>query len=925
MRRRALRSASMQDRILKLLRRRDYVPADARQLRADLDLASRHARRLKRELEELERRGEIARIKGDRYVLPREADLVPGRIQIMRQGRGFLLPDEAGLGEIAIRSTDTGTALHDDRVLVRRNVRPLGRRAQEEHTETGVVVRVLERRRTQLVGTLKRGREFLRVVPDDPRMHHDVLVPPARDVGREPRDGDKVVVELGTWKSPNASPTGTITEVLGPPTAEGVDMLSVLRQYDLALKFPRKVLAEVRRFDTEVTRRDLKGRRDCRDAPVITIDPADAKDFDDAFSLERTRSKRWKLCVHIADVSHYVKPGSALDEEARKRGNSTYLVDRVVPMLPEALSNELCSLKPNVERLSKCVEFLLADDGGVLRSRCYPAVIRSRRRYSYEQAMEVLSSSKGDELDRMLEDAGRLAQKIRKSRFRAGSLELDFPESKIRLDDRGRIERIDRVENDESHQLVEEFMLLTNEAVATRLMRQRRPALYRVHEPPSPDRLDGYRQEVLGHDIPCGDLEKPGEVKKLLRRLRDSPLGPALRIGLLKSLMRARYAVEALGHYGLAKSKYTHFTSPIRRYADLIVHRVLFDELDENPGVMKETADHISATERNSADAERDSKSVKLQAYLLDQLRSGRPQRYSALVTDVRNFGFFVDVSELGMSGLVPLSSLEDDFYEFDPAKILVRGRRTRRVIRLGDSVDVEIAKVDSIKKRMDFRLVEQAKPAKAKRSAKTRTGSERRGRSSTELRRRSKAGRKDDRPAKAESSRKDRSARSAGGGAGTKSKARKRDEQPTKAATTRKKRTTRSEGDGENSKPKKRRKSKQPTKSNPKRKKRMDRARLKKERAAAKPKADEKPERRRKAKPSTKKRTKSSGSDRPTAKGGKGAKRSKGGKGPAADSSPVRKRKASRRKGKDSAKRKAERTADKPSPRKKRRQGHGA
>ena len=730
----------MQERVLKLLRRKDYVPANASQLLKALKLQATQARRLLRELEELERRGEVARIKGDRYVMPGEADLVPGRIQITRKGRGFLLPDDPGLGEIAVRSADTGVAMHDDRVLVRRDVRPRGKRSKENPADTGVVVRVLERRRAQIVGTLKSGRPFLRVVPDDPRMVHDIMVPPARDVGRKARDGDKVVVELGKWDSPHASPQGTITEVLGPPTGEGVDMLSVLRQYDLPLKFPRKVLQEARRFGAEITRRDLKGRKDCREASVITIDPADAKDFDDAFSLERVDPKRWRLCVHIADVSHYVKPGSALDDEARKRGNSTYLVDRVIPMLPEALSNELCSLKPEVERLTKCVDFLISTDGKVQRTRFYPAVIDSQRRYSYEEALAVLRGKAGDGLDRMLQDAGRLAQKIRKRRFKAGSLELDFPESKIRLDERGRIARIDFVENDESHQLIEEFMLLANEAVAGRLMKQKRSTLYRVHEPPSPERLQGYREDVLGRDVECGNLETPGEVQKLLRRLEGLVIGPALKIGLLRSLMRARYAAEPLGHYGLAKEKYTHFTSPIRRYTDLVVHRTLFEDLDESQVAMKELADHLSATERNSADAERDSKTVKLYAYLLAQLKSGKPKRYTALVTDVRNFGFFVDISELGLSGVVPLSSLDDDFYEFDAAKARVRGRRNRRVIKLGDRVEVEIAEVDTAMKRLDFRLAEPPKEKPAK-SAQRRQVKGKRVKGSTT--RRKRAGRK--------------------------------------------------------------------------------------------------------------------------------------------------------------------------------------
>ncbi|NNC89170.1 MAG: ribonuclease R [Akkermansiaceae bacterium] len=696
----------MEEDLLNLLGRKDYVPADVPELLGALKLPAAKKRTLQKTLKQLERAGEVVRIKDARYVLPEEADLIPGRIQITRQGRGFLLPDAPGLGEIAIPASQTGIALHDDHVLVRRDVRPRGMRSKPDDPDTGSVVRVLARRRTRIVGTLRSSERFHYVVPDDSRMQKDIYVPPARDVGREAQSGDKVVVELGEWESRHTNPEGVIVEVLGPPTAEGVDMLAILRHYDLPLQFPPKVLQEVRRFGSEVGERDLAGRTDCRDHPVVTIDPEDAKDFDDAFSLERSGSKRWKLRVHIADVSHYVSPGSVLDVEARKRGNSTYLVDRVVPMLPEALSNELCSLKPRVDRLTKCVEFLINDDGKVVRSRCYPAVIHSRRRFSYEAAMEVMEGSPGDDIEEMLQQADRLAQKIRRRRFKDGSLELDFPESKIRLDDRGRVADIVRVEYDRSHQLIEEFMLLANEAVAGRLMKLKQPSIYRVHENPDPSRLKEYREEVLSHNVPCGNLEKTAEVQKLLRKLGELAIGPALKIGFLKSLMRARYAVEPLGHYGLAKDKYTHFTSPIRRYADLVVHRSLFEDRSGKKASLKETADHISATERNSADAERDSKSVKLYAYLQAQIKSGKPRRYEALVTDVRNFGIFIDVIDLGMGGLVPLSLLNDDFYEFDATRVRVHGRRTRRTIGLGDRLEVEVAKVDPLKKQVDFRLV---------------------------------------------------------------------------------------------------------------------------------------------------------------------------------------------------------------------------
>jgi ribonuclease R len=698
----------MEETILNLLQRRDYRPLNAAELLAALRWPRQRRRELEHELHRLERNGQIARIKqGNRYALPLEADLVPGRIRVNRQGVGFVQPDEPTLPEIRVPQDATATSMHGDHVLVRRDVSPRFRPHQRAGEVTGRVVRVLERARTQLVGTLQRGRQFLFVVPDDPRIPQDIYVPPPRDLGRAPQIGDKVVVELLHWQSRHTNPEGQIIEVLGPPDAEGVDMLAVIRNYNLPLHFPRKVLHEAASFGQSIVATDLSGRVDCRSHPVITIDPEDAKDFDDAICLQRADHNQWKLWVHIADVSHYVKPGTALDAEAARRGNSTYLVDRVVPMLPEALSNELCSLKPNVDRLTKCVEFLLSDDGRVLKTRFYPAAIHSQRRHHYEEVLGILQQPPRGTLDKMLHEANNLAQQIRRARFHAGSLDLDFPETKILLDDRGRVAGFEKVENDISHQLIEEFMLLANEAVATRLKAMNRPAPYRIHEPPDDKRLEEYREEILAHCIPCGHLNNRREVQKLLQKLGALPIGPALKIGFLRSLMRARYALEPLGHYGLAKKNYTHFTSPIRRYADLLVHRALFEPPSRRISTqsLKEVVDHISGTERNSDDAERDSRDVKLFSFLRGQLDSSHPPRYDALVTDVRNFGFFVDVQPLGLSGLVPVSGLDDDFYVFEPTRGQLIGRRTRRLFKLGDRVEVQVAKVDTFKRQVDFRL----------------------------------------------------------------------------------------------------------------------------------------------------------------------------------------------------------------------------
>ncbi len=698
----------MEDKILNLLRRRNYTPLNAAEMWTKLGLTKPQQKQFEQVLAQMERRGQVARIKeGTRYALPIEADLVPGRIRMNRAGVGFLQPDDPKIPAIRVPPDATATAMHGDHVLVRRDVVARVRARQAPEEVTGRVVRVLEPARTQLVGTLQRGRQFLYVIPDDPRITHDIYVPPPSDVGRPAREGDKVVVELCEWKSRHANPEGEVIEVLGPPDAEGVDMLSVIRQYNLDLHFPKKVLQEANSFGHEVNPADLAGRTDCRSHLVVTIDPEDAKDFDDAICLQRAGNGHWKLWVHIADVSHYVKPGTALDQEAAQRGNSTYLVDRVIPMLPEALSNELCSLKPQVNRLTKCVEFLLSADGQVLKTQFYSAIIRSQCRYSYPEVFAILQKQPRDANQQMLHDANALAQKIRRARFKAGSLDLDFPETKIRLDDRGRVLRIEKVENDISHQLIEEYMLLANEAVAGRLMSLNRPAIYRIHEPPDEKRLQEYREDVLSHHIPCANLSNRHEVQRLLQKLNTLAIGQALKIGFLKSLMRARYAVEPLGHYGLAKKKYTHFTSPIRRYADLIVHRALFQPPGQRvaAGSLKEVADTISETERNSADAERDSRDVKMFAFLIAQLKAARPPVYPALVTDVRNFGFFVDVPGLSMSGLVPLSGLSDDFYQFDSTRSQLLGRRTRRVFKLGDKVEVQIAKVDTFKRQVDFKL----------------------------------------------------------------------------------------------------------------------------------------------------------------------------------------------------------------------------
>jgi len=698
----------MKNSILRALGHPCYAPSTFPQLLDSLKVTAQQEGLLKKALCELQRLGKIIRTSQNHYVLERDRDLILGKIQITPQGRGFVIPENSSSAEMEISAGKTGTALNGDRVLVRchesgKNGRPP--QQGKKNAPFATVVRVIERHRVQFVGSVERRNQDYFVVPDDPRIHREIFVGSPQNNRCQFKSGDKVVVQIRDWKSPNQSPKGVVTECLGKPDRKGVDMLCVLRQHNLPSKMPADVLREANGFGSKVPQEDLKDRVDCRDHMVVTIDPADAKDFDDAFSLQPAGRGRWKLWIHIADVSHYVKPGSALDREARKRGNSTYLVDRVIPMLPEELSNHLCSLVPRIDRLTKCVEFLLTDSGRVLKSRFYSAVIHSKRRYTYEEAMSVLSSPAIGSFAQMLHQANHLAQRIRQRRIQSGALNLDFAETKINLDEQGRVSSIEQVDYDASHQLIEELMLLANEAVASRLRKLKRPSIHRVHEKPEASRLGKFRAEVASHGIRCGNLEKPGEANQLFQRIKDVAVGPVLRIGFLKSLMKARYAAEPLGHYGLAKASYTHFTSPIRRYADLVVHRSLFDEQDTQL-CMSDIAEHISATERNSNEAEVYSRNTKLFAFLQHQLRSREQEQYTALITGVRPNGLFVEVSKLGLRGMVPVSQLKDDAYQFDASKSELRGRRQGKALRLGGEIPVKVANVDTEVNRIDFCLV---------------------------------------------------------------------------------------------------------------------------------------------------------------------------------------------------------------------------
>jgi ribonuclease R len=712
-------SQPLREQILRLLRAPKYRPLDSVELGKALGRKSGVRMNLNAVLRELEQAGEIARIRKNRYVLPSEADLVTGTIHVHQAGFAFLPREKPGEQDLFIAAENTGTAMHGDRVVARiTRDEPYARARSGQGRAEGRVIRVLERAHDSLVGTLEQSKNFFYVVPDDPRIVHNVYVqvPPQPPLPKVPNRGDKVVVRLEPWESRHVNPEGQIVEVLGPSSAPGVDMLSVIRKYHLPTEFPADVVAEAHEIPETVSERMFDGREDLREQFIVTIDPDDARDFDDAINVERVPGGGWRLGVHIADVAAYVKPGGALDREAFKRGNSVYLPDRVIPMLPERLSNGVCSLHPGVNRLTHSVFIEFTKQGRTKSCRFARTIIRSARRLTYREAYAFLKAPPNDELSERLHVAWELASLLRKNRFQQGSLDLDFPEVKVRLDDQGRPIRLERIENDESHQLVEEFMLAANEAVARELKNRSIPVIYRVHENPEPDRLAEYRELVLSYNYKVGDLTNRSELQRLLASLAGKPEEQALKIGLLKSLNRARYAPQPLGHYGLAKTNYTHFTSPIRRYADLVVHRTLAER--DHPhrsradvGRLAATAEHISITERVAADAEMESVKMKKLEFFQRQLDARDPQVFRAAVIDVKNFGLLVELPDVLITGFVHVSSMTDDFYVFHPAQRRFIGRQSRRRFSIGDQLRVFVARVDVFKRQVDFAIANDAGP----------------------------------------------------------------------------------------------------------------------------------------------------------------------------------------------------------------------
>jgi ribonuclease R len=687
--------------ILETLNRRG-VPVPEHELERLLRIAPAHREAFARRLAAMERDGEIMRNRRNALCVVAKLDLVRGRVQGHPDGFGFLIRDDGG-PDLFLGPKEMREVLHGDRVVAR--ISGLDRRGRPE----GKVVEVLERAQQRLVGRLHREHGMLFVTAEDRRISHEFLVPP--DGAGGAASGQVVTVEIIAQPSKHAQPAARVVEVLGNYADPGMEIEIALRKHALPYVFPRAAEQLCARLPDAVTEEDRRGRTDLTRLPLATIDGESAKDFDDAVYCEEGTGG-FRLVVAIADVSHYVKHGDALDREALNRGNSVYFPRRVIPMLPEKLSNGLCSLNPNVPRLAMVCDMQVAADGDIQSYRFYPAVFRSHARLTYTEVWAMLEDEGSEAARRYrvllphIRDLHRLYRLLAKARARRGAIDFETIETEMIFDAHGKIARIVPVKRNDAHRLIEECMLAANVCASDFLRGHDHPMLYRIHEGPTPEKLAAVREFLRGFGLQLtgGDDPHARDYAKLLVRIRDRPDAQLLQTVLLRSLQQAVYSPDNVGHFGLAYESYTHFTSPIRRYPDLLVHRAIKEALRRRryePGDWHALGARCSMTERRADDATRDVVAWLKCYYMKDRVG----ESFTGSISGVASFGAFVALDDVYAEGLVHVSDLGNDYFHFDAAKHQLVGERTRKRYRLGDRLRVEVARVDLDSSRIDFTL----------------------------------------------------------------------------------------------------------------------------------------------------------------------------------------------------------------------------
>ncbi|MDQ4709103.1 ribonuclease R [Bacillus subtilis] len=701
------------EKLLSFMKEEAYKPLTVQELEEMLNITeAEEFKELVKALVALEEKGLIVRTRSDRYGIPEKMNLIKGKISAHAKGFAFLLPEDTSLSDVFIPPNELNTAMNGDIVMVRLNSQSSGSRQE------GTVIRILERAIQRVVGTYTETRNFGFVIPDDKKITSDIFIPKNGKNGAA--EGHKVVVKLTSYPEGRMNAEGEIETILGHKNDPGIDILSVIHKHGLPGEFPADAMEQASSTPDTIDEKDLKDRRDLRDQVIVTIDGADAKDLDDAVTVTKLDDGSYKLGVHIADVSHYVTENSPIDKEALERGTSVYLVDRVIPMIPHRLSNGICSLNPKVDRLTLSCEMTINSQGQVTEHEIFQSVIKTTERMTYSDVNKILVDDdeelkqKYEPLVPMFKDMERLAQILRDKRMDRGAVDFDFKEAKVLVDDEGAVKDVVIRERSVAEKLIEEFMLVANETVAEHFHWMNVPFIYRIHEEPNAEKLQKFLEFVttFGYVVKgtAGNIH-PRALQSILDAVRDRPEETVISTVMLRSMKQAKYDPQSLGHFGLSTEFYTHFTSPIRRYPDLIVHRLIrtylingkVDEATQEKWAerLPDIAEHTSSMERRAVDAERETDDLKKAEYMLDKIG----EEFDGMISSVTNFGMFVELPNT-IEGLVHVSFMTDDYYRFDEQHFAMIGERTGNVFRIGDEITVKVVDVNKDERNIDFEIV---------------------------------------------------------------------------------------------------------------------------------------------------------------------------------------------------------------------------